>query len=251
MSKGIKRIEYSKGIFDEYIKDTNLEHWCETFPELMWGLGFKMDCYESYLMLYPNNPSPNLSQKEIEDIILDNLNKCDISIVGNYIFSRFRELAHWCDYGYPEERANYFFPKAFEILISKFENSGFNLESLLFTENDSSGRHIQINFVSNADGTFSFNYEIVNNNFCSKGKGVVSKEFEHFVYRLHIHDNWENNYISNSKEANTVKWSLKQKISGMSIKIINGENEFPSAYDVLMMYIQSAILPIHGPLKNI
>ena len=86
MSKGIKRIEYSKGIFDEYIKDTNLEHWCDTFPELMWGLGFKMDCYESYLMLYPNNPSPNLSQKEIEDVILDNLNKCDISIVGNYIF---------------------------------------------------------------------------------------------------------------------------------------------------------------------
>lgn len=52
----------------------------------MWGLGFEMDCYESYLNLYPNNSSPNLPQKEIEDIILYNLNNCDISIVGNYIF---------------------------------------------------------------------------------------------------------------------------------------------------------------------
>lgn len=27
---------------------------------------------------------------------------------------------YWCDYGYPEERANYSFPKVFEIPISKY-----------------------------------------------------------------------------------------------------------------------------------
>lgn len=91
----------------------------------------------------------------------------------------------------------------------------------------------------------------MNNNSYSSGNGVVSEEFEHFIYRLHIHDNWDNNYISNLHDANTVKWSVKQKLFGKSIKIVYGENEFPSAYDVLMMYIQSAILPIHGPLKNI
>ena len=43
----------------------------------------------------------------------------DTQEVGNYIFSRYRELTHWSDYGYPEERAGYFFKRAFIILQEK------------------------------------------------------------------------------------------------------------------------------------
>ena len=73
--------------------------------------------------LFPNPIKYDLPRKEIEDAILRNLSACDIQVVGNYIFSRYRELTHWCDFGYPPERDEYFFPKAFSILIDKFEES--------------------------------------------------------------------------------------------------------------------------------
>jgi|GEM_PF-6125136 len=120
MKNGINPIKYYQGILSPYLTDLNPEHWCD-FPELMWGLGFEMDCYKSYQELFPNHQRWDLPQKEIEDIILQNLSTCSIQVVGNYIFSRYRELNHWCDYGYPPERAEYFFPKAFSILIEKFE----------------------------------------------------------------------------------------------------------------------------------
>ena len=121
MKNGITPIKYYKGIFSPYLADLNPDHWCDSFPELMWGLGFEMDCYHSYQELFPNSQRRDLPQKEIEDVILQNLSTCSIQVVGNYIFSRFRELTHWCDYGYPPECADYFFPKAFSILIGKFE----------------------------------------------------------------------------------------------------------------------------------
>lgn len=121
MRNDITPIKYHKGIFSPYMADLNPENWIDTFPELMWGLGFEMDGYESYRELFPDPQKKDLPQKEIEDIILQNLSTCSIQVVGNYIFSRFRELTHWCDFGYSPERAVYFFPKAFAILIQKIE----------------------------------------------------------------------------------------------------------------------------------
>ena len=112
-------LSYSPDLFSPYLSDLNPEHWIDSFPDLMWGLGFEMDCYSSYNALFQPADS-HLPQTEIEDIILSNLSACPLQVVGNYIFSRFRELTHWCDYGYPSERVTYFFPRAFEILNKKY-----------------------------------------------------------------------------------------------------------------------------------
>ncbi len=106
-------------IFDPYKSEPNPEHW-RGFPELMWDLGFEMDCYNSA-------PSFELldrqthTEKEIQDQLLSEMKNWTAQELGNYIFSRYRELAHWSDYGYPEEKGAYFFEKAFSILESKLD----------------------------------------------------------------------------------------------------------------------------------
>lgn len=116
-------IEYYKGIFDQFKEDLDPEHWCCTLPDIMWGLGFEMDCYNSYYEIYPELWEYHLTQKEEDDIILNNLAASSIQIAGNYIFSRFRYLTHW-SYGYNTADEAYFFSKAFAILEEKFEKTG-------------------------------------------------------------------------------------------------------------------------------
>jgi ADP-ribosylglycohydrolase len=118
------RVPYQKWMFDIYKEDLNPEHWCDEFPSLMWGLGFEMDCYASFKELYPNAACDERAPRKREDRILDKLAQSDVQVVGNYIFSRFRELTHWSDYGYEPEKAEYFFPKAFEILEQKILLTG-------------------------------------------------------------------------------------------------------------------------------
>lgn len=115
----VKKISYHKGIFDEFMKEPNPEH-CENFPETMWGLGFDMDCYSSAPDFY-NYPWDDTehTEKDRQDVILAEMEKWPMQIVGNYIFSRYRELTHWSDYGYPEEQGHYFFARAFPILARK------------------------------------------------------------------------------------------------------------------------------------
>ena len=104
-------------MFDSYKSEPNPEHWCG-FPELMWKLGFEMDCYRSA----PSFEELDMwthTEKEIQDQILSEMTKWTTQQVGNYIFSRYRELTHWSDYGYPYEKGAYFFERAFPILESK------------------------------------------------------------------------------------------------------------------------------------
>ena len=101
-------------LFKKYESEPNPEHWLG-FPELMWDLGFQMDCYNSA-------PSFEIldwqthTEKEIQDKLLSEMKDWTTQEVGNYIFSRYRELTHWSDYGYPEEKGAYFFERAFPIL---------------------------------------------------------------------------------------------------------------------------------------
>lgn len=113
------RIQYTPWLFDMYKEDLNPEHWCDSFPSIMWGLGYEMDCYESFENKHSNAVDRDSDPKKQEDGILGLLEQSDVQIVGNYIFSRFRELTHWSDYGYDPVRAEYFLPKAFEILEKK------------------------------------------------------------------------------------------------------------------------------------
>jgi len=87
--------------FQPYKNEPNPDRWND-FDDLMWELGFEMDCYKSYKEIYAESGS---SGKDEQDEILDNLSKCSLQIAGNYIFSRYRELTHWSDFGYPEEKA--------------------------------------------------------------------------------------------------------------------------------------------------
>lgn len=106
-----------KGYFADFIQEDDPEHW-EGFPELMWNFGFEMDCYES-APKFDAFDRHEYTEKEIQDQLLQHMQNWDTQEVGNYIFSRYRELTHWSDYGYPAERAGYFFKRAFPILQEK------------------------------------------------------------------------------------------------------------------------------------
>ena len=104
-------------LFDQYQLEPNPEHW-RGFPELMWNLGFEMDCYNS-APFFEVLDWQSHTEKEIQDQLLSEMEHWTTQEVGNYIFSRYRELTHWSDYGYPEEKGAYFFARAFPILIDK------------------------------------------------------------------------------------------------------------------------------------
>ena len=107
-------------IFKQYIDEPNPERW-RGFPELMWKLGFEMDCYNSAPQ-FERLSWETHTEKEIQDQLLGEMKKWTAIQVGNYIFSRYRELTHWSDYGYPEEQGAYFFERAFPLLVEKMDN---------------------------------------------------------------------------------------------------------------------------------
>ena len=104
-------------LFVDFINEENPELW-QGFPELMWEFGFEMDCYQSATHVDMLDPREN-SEKDIQDYLLEQMQTWSTQKVGNYIFSRYRELTHWSDYGYPKEKGSYFFKQAFLILQQK------------------------------------------------------------------------------------------------------------------------------------
>jgi len=107
-------------LFEQYQFEPNPEHW-RGFPELMWNLGFEMDCYNSAPSFEVLDWQTHI-EKKIQDQLLSEMKNWTTQEVGNYIFSRYRELTHWSDYGYPEEKGAYFFERAFPILQAMLES---------------------------------------------------------------------------------------------------------------------------------
>ena len=105
-------------IFAKYLKQPNPDRW-DDFPALMWNLGFEMDCYHSFEDHYQIPYDTLNTEKERQDWIIEKLKLCPTQIVGNYVFSRYRHLTHWCDYGYDEHMGTYFFEKVFPVLENK------------------------------------------------------------------------------------------------------------------------------------
>ena len=103
-------------MFKQYQFEPNPEHW-RSFPELMWDLGFEMDCYNS-APSFETLDWQTHTEKEIQDQLLSEIKNWTTQEVGNYIFSQYRELTHWFDYSYPEEKGAYFFERAFPIFSS-------------------------------------------------------------------------------------------------------------------------------------
>lgn len=92
---------YVSGIFDRYKVEKNLDLW-DGFPELMWAMGYEMDCENSFNE-YRGKSNLKLneahSEREEKRNILYLLEHADRQIVGNYLFSHWRYYTHWA-YGY-------------------------------------------------------------------------------------------------------------------------------------------------------
>lgn len=84
-------MEYCKGIFDKYINEPDLDKWVDLeFPELMWGLGYEMDCCESFENYKKANPlevKPANTEREKKRNDLYYLEHANRQVVGNYLFS--------------------------------------------------------------------------------------------------------------------------------------------------------------------
>ena len=94
----------SNSVFSKFKLEPNLEKW-DGFPELMWDLGFEMDCEKSFAEA---KESCGLNLKEAhtrrenyrnELYILEN---SDTEIVGNYLLSVWRYWTHWACSPYDE-----------------------------------------------------------------------------------------------------------------------------------------------------
>lgn len=122
MMESIKTIDYIPGIFEKYKSDSNLDNWCEEFPDMMWALGYDMDCCHSFEE-YAENCKLNLktpkNEREKKRNILYMLEHADRQIVGNYLFSYWRYLTHWTLYGYDEYEVD-FVMRVIKILEDKY-----------------------------------------------------------------------------------------------------------------------------------
>ena len=121
MKDGVKKIAYYKGIFDKYKTEENLDEWVD-FPDIMWGLGFEMDCLHSYDD-YEKNCGVKLKEPKNERDKKRNylyvLEHSDRQMVGTFLFSYWRYLTHW-SYGYTEYDVD-FLRRVIYILEKKYE----------------------------------------------------------------------------------------------------------------------------------
>lgn len=110
MPEDIEQIEYSEGMFDCFKNEQNLDKWIELgFNLIMWGLGYEMDCCESfqeYIVASSLKVKTANSEREKKRNWLYYLEHAPRQIVGNYLFSYWRYLTHWA-YSYDKYDVDY------------------------------------------------------------------------------------------------------------------------------------------------
>lgn len=96
MRNDVQKLEYTPGIFDVFKKEKDISKW-KTFPETMWGLGFEMDCEESFMKYVEENHKKPLSYMKEEEKAwrIRVLEEAPVDIVGNQVFSEWRYFTHW------------------------------------------------------------------------------------------------------------------------------------------------------------
>ncbi|SHJ50971.1 hypothetical protein [Pseudobutyrivibrio xylanivorans] len=105
MKDDVIPLEYHPGIFDKYKNNTNLDDWCDGFPDVMCGLGFDMDAGESFLAFKEScglHIKPANNRRNEYRNILYLLEHAERQIIGNYLFSEWRYFTHWSLGGYDE-----------------------------------------------------------------------------------------------------------------------------------------------------
>lgn len=117
-------MEYHKGTFTQYKNEPNLDKWIELgFSELMWGLGYEMDCGESFAEYIKDSPlkvAPATTEREEKRNYLYYLEHANRQIVGNYLFSEWRYFTHWSMSGYTEYDVD-FLMRIIKILEDKYK----------------------------------------------------------------------------------------------------------------------------------
>jgi hypothetical protein len=91
------KLTYTPGMFHLYMITDALDFWDE-FPEKMWGLGFEMDCcnsFEEYAKQVKLKKDISSWTREGKRNILYVLEHAPQQIVGNYLFSMWRYFTHW------------------------------------------------------------------------------------------------------------------------------------------------------------
>ena len=94
--KDIKRIPYAPGMFDEFKAQKQIERW-DSFPELMWSLGYEMDGGRSFERFrkyrkLKSDKGPRTSDERENTLFL--LRHAKRQVVGNYLFSEWRYFTH-------------------------------------------------------------------------------------------------------------------------------------------------------------
>jgi len=121
MHDGIRPVDYYPGIFDKFKENKDLDSWLD-FPNLMWGLGYEVDCEESFNEFKKNcglklkEPKNEREEKRNRLYVLEH---ADRQIVGNELFSYWRYLTHWTMYGYSEYDVD-FIMRVIKILEDKY-----------------------------------------------------------------------------------------------------------------------------------
>ncbi len=118
-----KKIKYTPGMFHMCKIMDGLDSWdMFSFPDLMWGLGYKMDCCNSFEK-YRNHSTlplkPEHSRRDRFRNILYLLEHADRRIVGNYLFSMWRYYTHW-SYGWDHYDVD-FLRRIVRILEEKYD----------------------------------------------------------------------------------------------------------------------------------
>ena len=104
----------------KYKEEPDLDKWYD-FPELMWKLGFEMDCgssFNKYADTCGIKVKEPANKREERKTILYLLEHADRQIVGNFLFSEWRYWTHWDMWPYDEYEID-FMCRIIDILIEK------------------------------------------------------------------------------------------------------------------------------------
>ena len=122
--RGVKRITYVPGMFDEFKAQKRIECW-ENFPELMWGLGYEIDGRHSFEKFRKYGRlkldiEPKTSDERKNTLYI--LRRASRKTVGNFLFSEWRYFTHW-GRGFDGYYDYEYLCQIIEILESKYEKA--------------------------------------------------------------------------------------------------------------------------------
>ncbi len=119
MRENVQKLEYTPGMFDMFKREKDIYKW-KMFPETMWGLGFEMDCEDSFMKYVEENhkkPQSYMKEEEEKAWRIRVLQEAPLDIVGNQVFSEWRYYTYWA--GYIEESDHVFVHEILLVLERK------------------------------------------------------------------------------------------------------------------------------------